>query len=93
MSAYGGVEVYLHSFITSALDHRWLPVSRPECFTPADSTQDTHYMGGRIGPTADLDCLEKNILPIPGIEPSQGQYISSGLWAGRPLPWPHWTTS
>jgi hypothetical protein len=39
---YGGVEVYLHSFLTSALDHRWLSASRPDCFTPADRAEDSH---------------------------------------------------
>jgi hypothetical protein len=42
--------------------------SRP--LYPGERALSTHWIGGRVGPRAGLDALEKRkILPLPGIEP------------------------
>jgi len=54
MKSYGGVEVQLHSFLTSALDcSEWL-TSRPGRFTPVPIEQEAG-----VGPRAGLDILGK----------------------------------
>jgi hypothetical protein len=48
-------DVQLHSFLTSLMDEwEWL-TSRSGRFTPEDIIDDTHWLGGRVGPTASLD--------------------------------------
>jgi hypothetical protein len=46
MKAYGGVEVYLHAFLTSALDGSEWSASRPGRFTPMERAPGTHWIGG-----------------------------------------------
>jgi hypothetical protein len=44
----------------------WL-AARPFRLTPEETAQGTHCMGGWVGPTADLDVMEKKtILPPTG---------------------------
>jgi hypothetical protein len=46
MKAYGGVDVYIHIFLASALvGDEWL-ASRPGRFTPEERAPGTHWMGG-----------------------------------------------
>jgi hypothetical protein len=49
MKAYGGVDVYTHVFLTSALVGEW-SASRAGCFNPG-----TDWIGGWVGPRAGLD--------------------------------------
>jgi hypothetical protein len=65
-----GVEVQLHSFLTSALDGgEWL-VSRPGRITPEKGIPGTHWIGGWVGPRAGLDfCVEEKNTALPGSEP------------------------
>jgi hypothetical protein len=64
MKAYGGVDVYVHIFFTSALvGGEWSALS-PCSFTPG-----THWIGGWVGPRADLDYTEKRkFFTILGLE-------------------------
>jgi hypothetical protein len=64
------VEVYLHAFLTSALDGgEWL-ASRPGGSTPRERAPDTHWIGGWVGPRAVLDAVVKKKIPIPSRESS-----------------------
>jgi hypothetical protein len=75
MKAYGGVDVYIHVFLTSALVGGEWSASRPGRFTPG-----THWIVGLVDPTAGLDDAEKrNFLNLPGLElrPSVVQPIAS----------------
>jgi hypothetical protein len=70
MKTCGGMEVYLHHFLTSALDGGEWSASRPGRFTPGTQPLYTHYIGGWVGPIAGLNAVEKGkILPLPGIDP------------------------
>jgi len=63
------VEVYLHSFSTSALDGGKCPTSYLSRFTPDKQTR-TLLLGAWMGPRAGLRRLgeEKNLFPLPGFE-------------------------
>jgi hypothetical protein len=58
MKMYGGVEVQLHSFLTSTLDGREQSYSRPDHFV-SEKNPISHGMEGRLGPIAGFDTLEK----------------------------------
>jgi len=58
----GEVEVYLHAFLTSALDEGEYLALCPSCFTPGESASSTHWIGGWVGPRATLDTEAKKIL-------------------------------
>jgi hypothetical protein len=49
MKAYGGVDVYIHIFLTSALTGGECSASRPGRFTPG-----IHWIGGWVDPRASL---------------------------------------
>jgi hypothetical protein len=57
MKAYGGVNVYIHIFFTSALVGGEWSALRPRRFTPG-----THWIGGWVDPRAGLDDVEKRKL-------------------------------
>jgi hypothetical protein len=61
MMAHEGVEVYLRSFLTSALDRGEWSASRPGRFTSDGEAPGTLRIGGSegVGPRADLDVLER----------------------------------
>jgi hypothetical protein len=64
MKAYGGVDVYIHTFLISALAGSELSASRPGRFTPG-----THCVGDWVDPRAGLDDVEKRkFLTLPGLE-------------------------
>jgi hypothetical protein len=56
--------------VTSALvEGEWL-ASRPNCFNPEERALGTHWIGGRLGPGAGLDDVEKRkFSTLPGLEP------------------------
>jgi hypothetical protein len=79
MKAYGGVDVYIHIFLTSALVEGEWSASRPGRFTQGMSP-DIHWIGGWVGPSAGLDVVEKReFLTLPGLElrPSVFQPVAS----------------
>jgi hypothetical protein len=56
MKTYGGVEVQLHVFLSSALEEGvWLALR------PGDTAPGTHCTGGWVGPRVGLDKVEKRI--------------------------------
>jgi hypothetical protein len=54
MKAYGGVDVWINIFLTSALTGGELSASRLGRFTPG-----THWIGSWVDPRASLDDVEK----------------------------------
>jgi hypothetical protein len=65
----GGVDVYIHIFLTSAVvGAEWL-ISRPCRFTPAKMAPGIHWIGGWVGPRAGLDDVEKRkFLTLPRLK-------------------------
>jgi hypothetical protein len=59
MKAYGGVDVWIHIFLTSALAGGEWSISRPGRFTPRVRASGTHLIRGSVGPRAVLDHEEK----------------------------------
>jgi hypothetical protein len=55
MKAYGGVDVKIHIFLTSALVGGEWSTSRPGRFTPGERDPDTHCIGDWVDPRAGLD--------------------------------------
>jgi hypothetical protein len=69
MKAYGGVDVYIHIFLTSALAGGGWSASRPGRFTPGERAPGTHWIGEWVDPIAGLDDVEKRkFLTPPGLE-------------------------
>jgi hypothetical protein len=59
MKAYGGVDVWIHIFLTSALAGGEWSASRPGLFTPGERAPGTHWIRGWVYPRAGLDEVEK----------------------------------
>jgi hypothetical protein len=81
MKAYGGMDVQIHIFLTSALVGGEWSASRPGRFTPGERVPGTHWIGGWVDPRPGLDDVEKRtFLTLPGLElrslgrPARSQY-------------------
>jgi hypothetical protein len=62
MKAYGGVDVQIHIFLTSALAGGKWSASRPGRFIPVERGPSTHWIGG-------MENVEKRkFLTRPGLE-------------------------
>jgi hypothetical protein len=59
MKMYGGVEQYIHAFITSGLDGGEWSASCPGEITPI-----TNWIWGWVGPTVGLKAVAKRKIPI-----------------------------
>jgi hypothetical protein len=59
MKTYGGADVQIHVFLTSALDGGEWSASRPGRFTPGERASGTHWIGVWVGSRAGLDNMEK----------------------------------
>jgi hypothetical protein len=59
MKTYGGVEVYIHVFLISALVEGELLASLPGRFNHGERAPVTHWIGGMVGSTTSLDDVEK----------------------------------
>jgi hypothetical protein len=69
MKTYGGVDVQIHAFLTSALVEGEWSASRPGLFTPGERATVTHWIWGWVGLTIWLNNMEKwNFLTLPGLE-------------------------
>jgi hypothetical protein len=68
MKAYGGEDVYIHIFLTSALAGGQWSASRPGRFTPGERAHGRHWIGW-VDPRAGLDDVEeRKFLILPGLE-------------------------
>jgi hypothetical protein len=98
MKTYGGVDVEIHIFLTSALNGGEWSATSPGRFTPGEIASSTHWIGGWVGPRIDLEDVERRkILPLPGLElrsfgrqahgqsPYRLRYPSSPVMEGRPI--------
>jgi hypothetical protein len=69
MKAYGGIDVQIHIFLTSALVGGEWSASRPGHFTPEETAPGTHSIGGWVDPRAGLNNVKKRkFLILPGLE-------------------------
>jgi hypothetical protein len=59
--AYGGVDVWIHIFLTSALVGGEWSASHPGRFTSGERALGTLLIGGWVDPGAGLDDVEKRI--------------------------------
>jgi hypothetical protein len=64
MKAYGGVYVYIHVILTSALVGGEWSASRPGIFTSGETALGTHWIGDWASPRIGLDV--KKILDPTG---------------------------
>jgi hypothetical protein len=55
----GGVDVYIHFFLTSALAVGEWSASRSGRFTPGERGPRTYWIGGLVDPRAGLDIWKK----------------------------------
>jgi hypothetical protein len=60
MKRYSGVEVQLHSFLTSALEGVEWSVSLPGRFPPGIRAIGTHWIGGWVDSRAGLDAVARS---------------------------------
>jgi hypothetical protein len=68
MKMYGGVDVQIHIFLTSALAGVEWSASRPGRFTPGERAPGIHWIRGWMDPRASLDDVEKRkFLTLPGL--------------------------
>jgi hypothetical protein len=69
MKAYGGVDVQIHIFLTSALARGEWSALRPGLFTLGKRAPGTHWVEGWVEPRTGLDDMDKwKFLPPPGLE-------------------------
>jgi hypothetical protein len=69
MKAYGGVDVQIHVFLTSALAEGEWSASRQVASTPGKKATGTHWIGGWVDPRAGPDDVERRkFLTLPGLE-------------------------
>jgi hypothetical protein len=69
MTAYEGVDVLIHIFLTSALVGSECLASRPGRYIPDERAPGTHWIGGWLDHKAGLDDVEKRkFLTLPGLE-------------------------
>jgi hypothetical protein len=67
METYWGVELYLHTLLTSALDGDEWAASLPCHFTPEERVLGTHLIRGWVDPTAGLDAVVKRKKSHPSL--------------------------
>jgi hypothetical protein len=69
MKTYGGVDIQVQIFLTSALVGGGWSTSRSGRFTPEETVPGTACIGGWVGPRASLDDVEKRkFLTLLGCE-------------------------
>jgi hypothetical protein len=81
MKACGGVDVYIHVFLTLALDSDWSD-TRSERFTLGERAPGTHWIGGWVGLRAGLYSVAKvKYLTLPELElqPVGSSYMDSAI--------------
>jgi hypothetical protein len=69
MKTYGGVDVQIHIFFTSALVIGEWSASHPGRLSAGERAPGIQWIGSWVGPRAVLDVVERGkILPQPGLE-------------------------
>jgi hypothetical protein len=70
MNAYEGVDVEIHTFLTSTLSGGERSASRPDRFISGERPPPrTHWIGGWVGRRVSLDNVEKRkFLTLPGLK-------------------------
>jgi hypothetical protein len=68
MKAYGGVDVQIHIFLTSAVAGGEWPASPLGRFTPEEIAPGIHWIGSWVDPRAGLYDVEKTFFILPGLE-------------------------
>jgi hypothetical protein len=68
MKMYGGMDVYNHVFLTSALVGGERSISCAYHFTPWETAPGTYWIGGWVGPRAGLDLEKWKFLTLPGLQ-------------------------
>jgi hypothetical protein len=67
MKSHGELDVYIYVFLISALVGGEWSASRPILLTPGERAPGTHWIGGWVGPSTDLDDVKKRkFLTLPG---------------------------
>jgi hypothetical protein len=91
MKAYGGVDIYTHIFLTSALVGGEWSESRPGRFIPGERTPGTHWIGGWVDLRVGLDYVKKKkFLTLSGLElrplghPARSQSLYRLCYPGSP---------
>jgi hypothetical protein len=65
----GGVDLYIHIFLTSALAGGEWSGSSPSRFTSGERVLGTHWIGGWVDPRAGVDDVEeRKFLTLAGLE-------------------------
>jgi hypothetical protein len=69
MKTYGGVDVQMHIFLTSALVGGEWSASRLGCFITGEKAPGNHRIGGWVCPRTGLDNMEKRkVLSLQGLK-------------------------
>jgi hypothetical protein len=69
MKARGGVDLWIHVFLTLALVGGEWSASRPDRFNPGERDTGTHRIGGFMGPRTGQNAAEKRkIFPLSELE-------------------------
>jgi hypothetical protein len=69
MKTYGGVDIWIHVFLTSALVGGQWSASRLSRFTPGERASYIRWTGGCVDPRTGLNDVEtRKLLLLPGLE-------------------------
>jgi hypothetical protein len=69
MKAYGGVDVYIHIFLTSTLSGGEWSASCPCRIIPDERAPGNHWIEILVDPSAGLaNLVKRKFLPAPGLE-------------------------
>jgi hypothetical protein len=82
MTTYGGVDVYIHVFLLSAIDGVEWPFSHPCPFTPRERAPFTTWIGGWVDPRAILEILDPITTARVFRSDSPGE---AGQWLARSI--------
>jgi len=63
MEVYWEVEVWLHAFLTTAIDGCEFQLHDPAALLPGNDPPGIHWIGGWAGPRAVLDAVVKRKIP------------------------------
>jgi hypothetical protein len=69
MNAYGGVDVEIHIYLTSALAEGEWSASRPGSFSPVERVSGTHWIGGWVDDLEKRKCLTLPVLELRLLSP------------------------